>query len=275
MKARMLWRSLSRRWRRSASRGNDKFEHFELNSVKQAADEPVSTFSADVDTSSYSFIRKQLDQGVLPQKDAGARRGDDQLLRIFLAGGGSHASSRSSPPSWSASHPGARAASWCTSASRATSCRRISARMRNLVMLLDVSGSMDEPDKLPLVKQSMKLLLGSLKPTDTVGHRRLRGCGRHGCCHPRRWARRRRSSWRWIVLTPGGSTAGWRGYRAGLSTGGEILPQGRREPHPAVHRTATSTSASPAPASSRASWSASALRHLSFGAGIWPGELSR
>ena len=34
------------------------------------ADEPVSTFSADVDTSSYSFIRKQLDQGVLPQKDA-------------------------------------------------------------------------------------------------------------------------------------------------------------------------------------------------------------
>src|SRR4030095_2021039 len=38
----------------------------------------------------------------------------------------------------------------------------------NLVMLLDVSGSMDEPDKLPLVKQSMKLLLGSLKPSDTV-----------------------------------------------------------------------------------------------------------
>src|SRR6185436_6725029 len=38
----------------------------------------------------------------------------------------------------------------------------------NLVFLLDVSGSMDSPDKLPLVKQSMSLLLEALKPTDTV-----------------------------------------------------------------------------------------------------------
>ena len=39
----------------------------------------------------------------------------------------------------------------------------------NLVLLLDVSGSMDSPDKLPLAVQSMELLLSSLKPTDTVG----------------------------------------------------------------------------------------------------------
>ena len=40
--------------------------------------------------------------------------------------------------------------------------------MSNLVLLLDVSGSMDSPDKLPLAMQSMELLLDSLKPTDTV-----------------------------------------------------------------------------------------------------------
>ena len=39
----------------------------------------------------------------------------------------------------------------------------------NLVLLLDVSGSMNSPDKLPLAVQSMELLLASLKPTDTVG----------------------------------------------------------------------------------------------------------
>ena len=39
----------------------------------------------------------------------------------------------------------------------------------NLVLLLDVSGSMNSPDKLPLAVQSMELLLDSLKPTDTVG----------------------------------------------------------------------------------------------------------
>jgi Ca-activated chloride channel family protein len=38
----------------------------------------------------------------------------------------------------------------------------------NLVFLLDVSGSMDEPGKLPLLKSSMELLLGNLKPDDTV-----------------------------------------------------------------------------------------------------------
>ena len=52
--------------------GRDKFEQFEQNPIKRPGIEAerVSTFSADVDTSSYSFVRKQLDQGVLPQKDA-------------------------------------------------------------------------------------------------------------------------------------------------------------------------------------------------------------
>ena len=50
--------------------GRDKFEQFDVNPVKQVADEPVSTFSADVDTASYSFVRRQLNAGRLPQKDS-------------------------------------------------------------------------------------------------------------------------------------------------------------------------------------------------------------
>ncbi|HET7810204.1 MAG TPA: von Willebrand factor type A domain-containing protein [Steroidobacteraceae bacterium] len=149
--------------------GRDQFEHFELNSIKRPAIEAerVSTFSADVDTSSYSFARKQLEQGVLPQKDAVRI---EEMVNYFDY-------------------------SWPTAASREQPFRptvvvsdspwgrgrklihigikgyELPAKARpdaNLVMLLDVSGSMDEPDKLPLVKQSMKMLLGSLKPSDTV-----------------------------------------------------------------------------------------------------------
>src|SRR5581483_934489 len=48
----------------------NSFEHFDVNPVKRVAEEPVSTFSADVDTASYSFVRRQLNEGVLPQVDA-------------------------------------------------------------------------------------------------------------------------------------------------------------------------------------------------------------
>ena len=50
--------------------GRDKFEAFEENRVKLVSEEPVSTFSADVDTASYSFVRRLLNNGVLPQGDA-------------------------------------------------------------------------------------------------------------------------------------------------------------------------------------------------------------
>ena len=50
--------------------GRDRFADFEANPVKVVAEEPVSTFSIDVDTASYSFLRASLNQGVLPHTDA-------------------------------------------------------------------------------------------------------------------------------------------------------------------------------------------------------------
>jgi len=50
--------------------GRDRFTDIKTNPVKIAEDEPVSTFSIDVDTSSYSFVRGELNRNVLPQKDA-------------------------------------------------------------------------------------------------------------------------------------------------------------------------------------------------------------
>ena len=50
--------------------GRDEFEAFDPNPVKMIAEEPVSTFSIDVDTASYAFMRAALNRGVLPQPDA-------------------------------------------------------------------------------------------------------------------------------------------------------------------------------------------------------------
>jgi len=153
----------------SANEGRDRFEHFELNSIKQPAieSERVSTFSADVDTSSYSFVRKQLDQGVLPQKDAVRA---EEMINYFDYSWPA-AESREQPfrPTVVVSDsPWGKGRKLVHIGIKGYELPERQRPDANLVMLLDVSGSMDEPDKLPLVKQSMKLLLGSLKPKDTV-----------------------------------------------------------------------------------------------------------
>ena len=48
--------------------GRDKFKDTPTNPLKIAKDEPVSSFSIDIDTASYSFVRSSLNQNVLPQK---------------------------------------------------------------------------------------------------------------------------------------------------------------------------------------------------------------
>ncbi len=189
--------------------GRDKFEQFEVNSVKQVSDEPVSTFSADVDTSSYSFVRKQLDQGVLPQKDAVRV---EEMINYFDYGWPA-AESRERPfqPTVVVSDsPWGKGRKLIHIGIKGYELPAGQRPDANLVMLLDVSGSMAQPDKLPLVKQSMKLLLGSLKPTDTVGI--VVYAGAAGLVLPPTPVGEKEK----IVaaldsLTPGGSTAGAEG----------------------------------------------------------------
>jgi len=148
--------------------GRDKFEHFDVNSVKQVADEPVSTFSADVDTASYSFIRKQLDQGVLPQKDA--VRAEEMINYFDYSWPAADDRERPFRPTVVVSDsPWGKGRKLIHIGIKGYELPAKQRPDANLVMLLDVSGSMNSPDKLPLVQQSMKLLLGSLKPNDTVG----------------------------------------------------------------------------------------------------------
>ncbi len=145
----------------------DDFESFEINPVKLTAESPVSTFSIDVDTASYSFVRRELNQGRLPQKDAVRI---EEMLNYF---------DYAYPAPKNKKQPFATNvtvidAPWMKERKlmrigiKGYELPRAAQPKSNLVFLLDVSGSMNSPDKLPLVKQSMNLLLSQLHPDDSV-----------------------------------------------------------------------------------------------------------
>lgn len=150
-----------------AAEFRDRFEDFKENAVVAVSENPVSTFSIDVDTASYSFARRMLNNGLLPAKDAVRT---EEMINYFDYAYPSptnrkrpfatHTSVMDSP--WKAGnkliHIGIQGYQLAASEIPQT----------NLVFLLDVSGSMEEPTKLPLVKQSMGLLLDTLKPEDTI-----------------------------------------------------------------------------------------------------------
>ena len=146
--------------------GKDKFEDFDVNPFKQVGDQPVSTFSVDVDTASYSFIRRQLKNGVLPQKDAVRI---EEMINYF---------DYDYPLPETREQPFKPAVTVIDSPwAEGKKLMHIGIKgfdiedtkpKSNLVFLLDVSGSMNAPDKLPLLVNSIKMLIDNLNEDDTV-----------------------------------------------------------------------------------------------------------
>lgn len=144
----------------------DQFEKFVPNPFKQVSAEPVSTFSSDVDTASYSFVRKTINSGRLPSPDAVRV---EEMINYFNYNY-PQAESKSQPfqPTVTVTDsPWAEGRKLMHIGIKGYELDKASLRS-NLVFLLDVSGSMNSRDKLPLVKSSMKMLLDSLHPDDTV-----------------------------------------------------------------------------------------------------------
>jgi Ca-activated chloride channel family protein len=136
------------------------------NPFLAVAHNPLSTFSVDVDTASYANVRRFLQNGQLPPKDAVRI---EELVNYF----------RYDYPEPDGDAPFSittevAACPWKPEHRLALvglQGRRVDARdvpPRNLVFLLDVSGSMMPPNKLPLLKQGMALLVDQLRPEDRV-----------------------------------------------------------------------------------------------------------
>ena len=127
---------------------------------------PLSTFSVDVDTASYSNVRRLIRSGQLP--DRGAIR-LEELVNYFpydLPQASSEhpfaVATEVAPCPWQAGHQLLRV----SLAAKPVSLEN--KKRNNLVFLLDVSGSMAAPDKLPLVKSAMKLLVNQLDAEDKI-----------------------------------------------------------------------------------------------------------
>ncbi|MCK3779598.1 VWA domain-containing protein [Ensifer sesbaniae] len=145
----------------------ERFGKAESNPVKSVATDPVSTFSIDVDTASYAFVRRSLMEGQMPEPDAVRV---EEMVNYFpydwprpaTAAKPFKATVTVTPTPWNG---GTRL---MHVAIKGYDVVPAEAPKANLVFLIDVSGSMDEPDKLLLLKGAFRLLVEKLRPEDTV-----------------------------------------------------------------------------------------------------------
>jgi len=144
----------------------EEYERVEENAYKLSLQNPLSTFSIDVDTASYSNIRRFLMDGEMPPKDAVRI---EEMINYFTY---DYPKPKEDEPfsiineiskcPWNDKHHLAMIA---------LKGKDMDSEKRppsNLVFLIDVSGSMDQPNKLPLLKASFKMLANELDEKDRI-----------------------------------------------------------------------------------------------------------
>ena len=146
---------------------SETYAAIDENKFRRPAEHPLSTFSIDVDTASYTNVRRFLNEGRLPPADAVRV---EELINYFrfdyadsTQGAPFGVTTELAPCPWDARHKLALVG---------LQARRLPAGRtppRNLVFLIDVSGSMAPDDKLPLVKNAMLMLGDTLTAEDRVG----------------------------------------------------------------------------------------------------------
>jgi len=144
----------------------EAYDHIHDNPFKRVTSEPRTTFALEVDTASYANVRRFINSGQLPPKDAVRI---EELINYFRY--------TNEPPQGAdpiAIYTEVAAAPWNPEhrlvrvGIRARDVDISSRKAANLVFLIDVSGSMGTPEKLPLVARSLHLLVDQLRNDDSV-----------------------------------------------------------------------------------------------------------
>ena len=195
---------------RRAHGDTESYEDVGENPFRSVTADPLSTFSIDVDTASYTNVRRFLNDGELPP-DAAVRI--EEFVNYFHY---SYPQPKGDRPfsitteladcPWNSKHRLALIGLQ----GRDIDTKDLPAR--NLVFLIDVSGSMDEPDKLPLVQSGMRMLAATLAARDRVSI--VVYAGASGLVLPATSGdRRQRIDHAIAELNAGGSTNGGEGIR--------------------------------------------------------------
>ncbi|WP_201977712.1 vWA domain-containing protein [Hymenobacter rubidus] len=195
----------------------DTYAHVKENAFFSAKNAPLSTFSLDVDNASYTNVRRFLNEGQLPPRDAVRV---EEMLNYFRYDYAAPAATSPDPVRistelavcpWNTAHQLARIGI------QAKKVETAKLPPANLVFLVDVSGSMDSPDRLPLVQAGLKLLVKQLRPQDHVAL--VAYAGAAGLVLPPTPGSQPQAILDAIErLQAGGSTAGGAGLRLAYST---------------------------------------------------------
>jgi len=151
----------------SAALDRENYEHLAENPVRLTSEHPVSTFSIDVDTGSYSNVRRLLNAGTLPREDAVRI---EELINYFdydypvpdSTATPFSVSTEIAPAPWNADRL------LLQIGIKGYEVPAEDRKPANLVFLVDVSGSMNSPDKLPLLKNALKMLSRQMTAEDRV-----------------------------------------------------------------------------------------------------------
>ncbi|HEX8287129.1 MAG TPA: VWA domain-containing protein [Pyrinomonadaceae bacterium] len=144
----------------------ERYAKIDENPFLESSRAPLSTFSIDVDTASYANVRRFLNNNQLPPKDAVRI---EELINYFeydypqpIGDLPFSVNTDVASAPWNAKHKIVQIG---------LQGKKVSldnVPPSNLVFLIDVSGSMDEPDKLPLLKDSLRILVNQLSAKDRV-----------------------------------------------------------------------------------------------------------
>jgi Ca-activated chloride channel family protein len=145
----------------------ERYAHQADNPVHQTRENPVSTFSIDVDTGSYANVRRMLTGGELPPADAVRA---EEFLNYFDYGYSPPATrdtpfrvtTEVSPAPWNAQRQ------LMLVGIKGYEVPKSQIPAANIVFLIDTSGSMNEPNKLPLLKEAFKRMVANLRAQDRV-----------------------------------------------------------------------------------------------------------
>jgi Ca-activated chloride channel family protein len=196
----------------------EEYRHIAENSWRAPGRTPLSTFSIDVDAGSYTNVRRFLSEGRLPPVDAVRVEEMINYFRYdYREPSGEHPFSVTTEVTDAPWHPGHKLALIGLQGRRIPVA---SLPPSNLVFLIDVSGSMHDPRKLPLVKSAFRLLVNQLRPEDRVAIAVYAGAA--GLVLPSTPGHRKDRILDAIErLQAGGSTAGAAGIRLAYQTAKE------------------------------------------------------
>jgi Ca-activated chloride channel homolog len=190
--------------------GSERYAEIAENPFVEASRAPLSTFSIDVDTASYANVRRFLNDGQLPPKDSVRI---EELINYFeyeypqpIGKIPFSVSTEVSNAPWKTNHKLVRIG---------LQGKKIPIENlppSNIVFLLDVSGSMNAPDRLPLLKNALNILINQLSPRDRIAI--VTYAGSSGLVLPSTYATERQKIINALEnLRAGGSTNGGKGIQ--------------------------------------------------------------